>query len=112
MHDNAPAHRPVTTWLKDQGVDVMNWPPYSPDLNPIENLWGHLKMTVDADVFTDPEDLEASVIDFWDNLDDDYVDSLVLSFKSRLEKLIEMDGESTFLGSKHPLNKSHKPEKP
>ena len=28
------------------GVDVLEWPPYSPDLNPIEYLWFRLKQLV------------------------------------------------------------------
>ena len=40
MHDNAPVHtaRVVRGLLEELGVEVMVWPPYSPDLNPIENL--------------------------------------------------------------------------
>ena len=40
MHDNAPTHREhtVAQLLEDLGIEVMVWPPYSPDLNPIENL--------------------------------------------------------------------------
>ena len=45
MHDNAPIHtaNKVKDWFKEQGVDVTDWPPYSPDLNPIEHAWKKLK---------------------------------------------------------------------
>ena len=40
MHDNAPIHTAhlIREWLEEHNVDVMDWPLYSPDLNPIENL--------------------------------------------------------------------------
>ena len=36
MQDNAPIHtsRLARAWLEENGIDVMEWPPYSPDLNP------------------------------------------------------------------------------
>ena len=27
-------------------IELVNWPPYSPDLNPIENLWKMLKAKI------------------------------------------------------------------
>jgi hypothetical protein len=30
-------------WFSENGVVLIDWPPYSPDLNPIENLWFPLK---------------------------------------------------------------------
>ena len=52
LHDNAPAHKSTTVqqYLKESGFDVLDHPPYSPDLSPCdfwlfprkEMLAGHL----------------------------------------------------------------------
>ena len=38
LHDNAPAHKSATVqeYLKESGLDVLDYPPYSPDLSPCD----------------------------------------------------------------------------
>ena len=48
MQDNAPIHKAkiVKEYFRKEEVDVLSWPPYSPDLNPIENVCAEMQKLV------------------------------------------------------------------
>ena len=59
MQDNAPCHKAkvVMSYLSEQDFEIMDWPPQSPDLNPIKNLWKTLGVKVTERNPTNTEDL-------------------------------------------------------
>ncbi len=63
QQDLAPAHTAKSTksWFNDHGVTVLDWPANSPDLNPIENLWGIVKRKMRDTRPNNADDLKAAV---------------------------------------------------
>jgi transposase len=45
MHDGAPCHKAksITKFFAEKDVKTLPWPGYSPDIKPIENVWGIVK---------------------------------------------------------------------
>lgn len=67
--DNAPAHRArtVAAFLQNQGVEQLPWPAYSPDMNPIENLWAEVTRGLNnlEHQPTNVDELRQAIIDVW-----------------------------------------------
>ena len=104
MQDNAPIHtsRLVREWLEENGIDVLKWPPYSPDLNPIEHLWFRLKKLVysvrpdieqvSGSAETVREMLYEALKRAWTMIEPEIMDGLVRSMESRVKAVIAADG--------------------
>jgi len=104
MQDGARPHTAKNTkkWLDANGIKVLSgWPPRSPDLNPIENLWGIVcKRVAQRQPVSDAE-LEKFLLEEWDAVPQEMVDNLVLSFKGRLEECVRVDGETIFTNKRN-----------
>ena len=48
QQDNAPIHtaKRMKGFFDREGIEVFDWLAKSPDLNPIENLWGRMKRRI------------------------------------------------------------------
>ncbi|GFV08379.1 transposable element Tcb2 transposase [Trichonephila clavipes] len=88
MDDNARPHRAniVDECLQSGDIPRMDWPAYSPDLNPIEHVWDILGRRIAArqPPPTCLPELRRALFDEWCNIPQDQIDNLILSMPRRL----------------------------
>jgi transposase len=97
MQDGATAHTSGETIkkLKTLRVDVIpDWPPRSPDLNPIETVWAILGKRISKRGATSIDDLEKITVEEWDKISQATIDGLVRGFEKRLREVIKTGGET------------------
>ena len=97
LHDNGGTLRSkaVTEQMHRMGVLALDFPPYSPDLNPIENLWATLARAVEEHCCETVAALEAAVREEWKKIDKQHLRNLVRSMPERCAAVIEADGYHT-----------------
>ena len=98
LYDNDPRHKAQVTiqWLSDNLVRRrIDFPPYSPDLNPIENLWAYLVPRVDKYNAQTEEQLKKAVQIEWDKIPKDFLSNLANSMPQRCQEVIEHQGHKT-----------------
>jgi hypothetical protein len=95
QQDNARIHNFGGTpeWLQLHGIEYIDWPPHSPDLNPIKHIWSALKKKLSQicpelrDLrrnHTDIALLKQKIKEAWDLIDQELIDTLVESMPRRL----------------------------
>jgi len=96
MQDRAPGHAAADTKkeLEERGIRVIFWPPFSPDLNPIERVW-HIMKNYLQDNY--PENmtydrLRVAVKDVWEKVGQDEFEALIQSMQARCQAVIDAKG--------------------
>lgn len=99
QQDNDPKHtsRQAKEWFSHHNVTVMDWPPQSPDMNPIEHLWYALKQRLLA-----YEEPPKGIHDLWERIQDEWLkipvetcQKLISSMPSRIQALLKAKGGYT-----------------
>jgi transposase len=80
----------------------MKWPARSPDLNPIENLWGIVSRSVYAGgrQYANVRELKSEILRCWENIPNQVIQNLILSMNKRVFEVIKNSGK----GIKYLIN--------
>jgi transposase len=94
LQDNVSLHFSpnVKHWYHNHGVINITFPPWSPDLNPIENLFHDVKQRMSQFHAVTDEELSDAAIRAWEETDPQYCRNLMHGMPKRLQKVIENDG--------------------
>jgi transposase len=99
MQDNAPCHKTdlIRDFLHQHGIPTLDWPPQSPDMNPIENLWHIVKKRRQKKygIPRTQDELIEQVFDIWSNLEFSLLIKLVDSIENRLKEVLRLKGRAT-----------------
>ena len=97
MQDNAPVHTAtiVIQELRESGIQLVDWPPYSLDLNPIEHVWAWMKDWINIQW---PEARNTGYIlmeqieQAWAAIPSDFLHKLLESMPERCQQVIRAQG--------------------
>lgn len=97
QQDNAAIHvsRLSRAWFEEKEIDLLDWPACSPDLNPIENLWGILARRVygNGRQYTSVNELYVAVCIAWREIPQTIIDNLINSMPKRVFDVIKRGGK-------------------
>ena len=99
MHDNDPKHTSHYTksWLHENYIHLLDWPPSSPDMNIIEHCWDAVDCVLRSQgvLPTNLEELWTMLQEEWEKLNVEYIRNLYRSIPDRLQALRKSKGNVT-----------------
>ena len=99
QQDNDPKHtcKKAKDWFKNNGFKLLHWPAQSPDLNPIEHLWDHLKRRLGEYEYPPKGVLELweCVEKEWEGIGASVCQNLIESMPRRVQAVIKAKGGYT-----------------
>ena len=97
MQDSAPCHkaRTMLSFLEEEGIAVMKWPPQSPDTNPIENVGKIIGEKAQNRNLRNIDDLWDFLKEEWESITTIFCKKLICSCGRRCNEVIQCKGKFT-----------------
>lgn len=99
VDDNARPHRAavVNDFFEQNNLSRMDWPPTSPDANPIEHIWDYLKRKIKnrPEVIVNLQQLQIIVEEEWNEIPQNIIDNVIDSLPNRCQAIIQSRGGPT-----------------
>ena len=97
QQDNDPKHMAHNTrmYLAYNTPHMLNTPPQSPDLNPIEQVWAYLEKNIRKHHISSRQTLIDALKEEWEKLDVNFLKKIVESMPKRLKAVIDNKGYPT-----------------
>uniref|UniRef100_A0A8C4SSF1 Transposase n=1 Tax=Erpetoichthys calabaricus TaxID=27687 RepID=A0A8C4SSF1_ERPCA len=99
VHNNARPHvaRVCRQFLEDEGIDTIDWPPRSSDLNPIEHLWDIMFRSIRRRQVAPQtvQELSDALVQIWEEIPQDTIRRLIRSMPRRCQACIQACGGHT-----------------
>lgn len=96
MHDNASSHGTTITQeeLEERGILRYKHPPFSPDLNPIEDAWNQMKDYIGTHFLAKMpyNQLCAAVKEVWEAIPEEFLRDRVNTMRERCQAVIDANG--------------------
>ena len=96
QQDNDPKHRSkhIENFFEENGVNWWGFPPESPDLNPIENVWGSLKQFLrNSYKPKNLDELKLGIQQFWMTMTPEVCKKYIQHLQKVIPKVVELNGE-------------------
>uniref|UniRef100_A0A672YW65 Tc1-like transposase DDE domain-containing protein n=1 Tax=Sphaeramia orbicularis TaxID=375764 RepID=A0A672YW65_9TELE len=98
-NDNAAVHNARLTkdFFREKNITLLDHPACSPDLNPIENIWGWMAREVykNGHQFHTVDALGEAIFTTWSNVPTSLLETLASSRPKRIYEVINKNGGAT-----------------
>ena len=102
LMDNAPCHKAfyTTQEREKEGISKVDWPPNSPDFNPIEHIWTLLKRRIlrrrGSERITTVSAMRQVLLEEWGKITIDEINREISRLPGIMARCLEVDGSNNY----------------